>query len=195
MKTLFERAMRDLETDRLLIRAVRMDDLDAFGALIHVSFDAPFDADSYRDLVAFNALGDRVHAALRQPPYGDRGIVLKESQALVGAVGFVACLAPFDQLPSMGGTPDARFTPELGLFWALSPGHRGRGLATEAARAMIGYAFDELRLRRIVATTESDNAASIAVMRRLGMTIEHNPFPAPPWFQTVGILEARADHL
>jgi len=32
--------------------------------------------------------------------------------------------------------------------------------------------------------------ALIAVMRRIGMTIQHNPGPAPPWFQVVGILEA-----
>jgi hypothetical protein len=55
---------------------------------------------------------------------------------------------------------------------------------------MVRYAFDELNLRRIVATTEYDNTASVAVMRRIGMTIQHNPGPAPHWFQVVGILEA-----
>jgi RimJ/RimL family protein N-acetyltransferase len=41
---------------------------------------------------------------------------------------------------------------------------------------------------RIVATTQRSNAASIAVMRRLGMNVQENPDPDPPWFQVVGIL-------
>ena len=53
---------------------------------------------------------------------------------------------------------------------------------------MVSYAFDELDLRRIVATTEHENFRSIAVMLRLGMTIERNPRAEPDWFQTVGVL-------
>ena len=54
---------------------------------------------------------------------------------------------------------------------------------------MVAYAFAQLRLRRVVATTEHDNARSISVMRRLGMRIERNPLPEPAWFQSVGILD------
>jgi [ribosomal protein S5]-alanine N-acetyltransferase len=46
-------------------------------------------------------------------------------------------------------------------------------------------------LRRVVATTTYDNEASMGVMRKLGMRIERNPFPDPPWLQVVGILENR----
>jgi RimJ/RimL family protein N-acetyltransferase len=44
-------------------------------------------------------------------------------------------------------------------------------------------------LLRIVATTHDDNDASIRVMRKLGMLIERNPYPDPPWLQVVGVLE------
>ena len=101
-------------------------------------------------------------------------------------MGFVPCLAPFGLLPSFEPTPYE--TPEIGLYWALRPAHWGHGYATEAAAALVTYAFDRLRLRRIVATTEHDNNRSIAVMRRLGMHIERNPGPEPAWFQTVGVL-------
>jgi ribosomal-protein-alanine N-acetyltransferase len=57
---------------------------------------------------------------------------------------------------------------------------------------MVAYAFGQLRLRRIVATTEHDNARSIGVMRRLGMRLELNPLAEPAWFQTVGILDGPA---
>ena len=55
---------------------------------------------------------------------------------------------------------------------------------------MIDHGFAELGLARIVATTERDNLASIAVMRRLGMRVEQNPLPEPHWFQVVGWLDA-----
>jgi ribosomal-protein-alanine N-acetyltransferase len=45
-------------------------------------------------------------------------------------------------------------------------------------------------LQRVVATTTYNNAASIRVMQKLGMTIERNPLPDPPWFQVVGVLES-----
>jgi RimJ/RimL family protein N-acetyltransferase len=187
--------MRDLETDRLLIRALRPADRDAFAAIVDAAFGSPHSAAEYSDIVNYHALGDRVHDVLHQPPYGERAVVLKDSREVIALVGFVPCLRPFAQLPSFGGAPDARSTPEVGLFWAVAPEHRRHGIATEAARAMIAYAFDDLRLARIVATTDHDNPASIAVMRRLGMTIDRNPFPAPPWHQVVGFLAAAANRL
>jgi len=44
-------------------------------------------------------------ARLYQPPYGDRAIVLKQAGKLIGSVGFVPCLAPFGQLPSLHSSP------------------------------------------------------------------------------------------
>jgi RimJ/RimL family protein N-acetyltransferase len=127
---------------------------------------------------------------LYQPPLGERAVVLKDTGAFVGLVGLVPSFAPFGQLPGFGGSPHTLRTMEMGLFWAFSPAIQGRGYASEAAAALVDWAFDGLLLERLVATTEHDNAASIAVMRRLGMTIEVNPRPEPPWLQTVGVLRA-----
>jgi RimJ/RimL family protein N-acetyltransferase len=117
--------------------------------------------------------------------------VLKSSGELIGSVGLVQAMGPFGQLPhyqAMG--INHRFNmPEFGLFWALLMAHRGQGYATEAARAVLRFAFAELKIKRIIATTEYDNLASQAVMRRLGMKIERNSLPEPEWFQVVGILE------
>ena len=183
--------MRTLETPRLLIRPFTEDDLLDFAAIMHACFpDGPVHPVADRALLAYYALADRVQVRLRQPPYGDRAVILKQTATLIGAVGLVPCLAPFGQLPSRGRIEHARFTPEVGLFWAVAPEHRNRGYASEAATAFVGYAFDELQLEQIVATTEHDNAASIATMRRLGMTIERNPWPTPEWFQVVGTRHA-----
>jgi len=181
--------MRDLETTRLLIRSFGTADLDAYTRLLATSFDRPAGLDTLRDRLAYYELAERVLAELNQPPYGDRAVVLKETGQLIGAVGFVPSLGPFGRLPFFGGAAQAKFTPEVGLFWAVAPEYRRKGFATEAAGALVRYAFDQLSLRRVVATTEFGNTASVAVMRRIGMTIQHNPGSTPHWFQVVGILE------
>src|SRR5262249_48708453 len=119
--------------------------------------------------------------ALTQPPYGERGVELRETGELDGMVGLVPSMGPFAQLPGVAGEigDPARCRPEVGMFWSLAPRHRGRGYATEAARAVIEHGFGPLNLARIVATTERDNTASIAVMRRLGMRVVENPLPEP----------------
>ena len=122
-------------------------------------------------------------------PYGDRAVVVRSSGEMVGLVGLVPSLGPFGQLPSwpaLGG----RYTPEMGLFYMVAEAHRRQGIAAEAAAALVRYALDDLRLARVVATTERTNHASMGVMRRLGMRIEENPEPEPPWFQVVGLLTA-----
>jgi RimJ/RimL family protein N-acetyltransferase len=103
-------------------------------------------------------------------------------------VGLVPCVDVYGQLPGLGGQANALATAEVGLLWLIDGAHQGHGYASEAAQTLIDYAFGDMRLQRLIATTEYDNQASQAVMRKLGMTIEHNPFPDPPWLQVVGIL-------
>jgi RimJ/RimL family protein N-acetyltransferase len=57
------------------------------------------------------------------------------------------------------------------------------------AQAMIDFAFQRLRAKRLIATAEYDNAASLGVMRKLGMRGERNHFSDPPWLQVVSMLE------
>lgn len=57
------------------------------------------------------------------------------------------------------------------LAWILHPDHHGRGYATEAARAMMDYARAELGITRFIAHCDSENAASQAVMRKLGLRL------------------------
>lgn len=70
---------------------------------------------------------------------------------LVGSIGF-------------GRTPDDEL--ELG-YWIARP-HWGRGIATEAGRAVLAYARESLRLPRLVAGHFLDNPASGRVLEKLG---------------------------
>ena len=56
------------------------------------------------------------------------------------------------------------------IGWRYVPEAWGQGLASEAARALVGHGFDEMRLERIVAFAVTTNTASLAVMRRIGMS-------------------------
>jgi ribosomal-protein-alanine N-acetyltransferase len=171
-----------LESARLTVRELVAGDRAAVEELI---------GDDRERWLRWTALGYEQLAELRQPPYGERGVVLRESGRLVGLVGLVPSLGPFGLLPSWP-EPGPRFRPEVGLYWAVAPSHRRRGVASEAAAVLIGHAFAELHLARVVATTERENVASVGVMRRLGMRVVENPEPEPAWFQVVGVLDAGA---
>ncbi len=186
-----------LKTERLLVRPFVIDDLqdvhhilDVELAKVNWGHEETKAIDERRQWLQWTIMSYKQLAKLYQPPYGERAIVLKQTRQLIGAIGFVPCLAPFEQLPSPRSTEGLiLYTTEFGLYYALSPAYHRQGYATEAARAMTDYAFDTLKLKRIIATTTYDNDASMGVMRKLGMRIERNPYSDPPWFQVVGILE------
>lgn len=60
-------------------------------------------------------------------------------------------------------------TYEIG--WTIRKDMRGKGYATEAAKALMDYAFEELHAGIVQAHCDSRNQASEKVMRKLGMTL------------------------
>jgi [ribosomal protein S5]-alanine N-acetyltransferase len=189
-----------LETARLFVRPFMMEDLTGAHRILDVELrEADFGTDKMLTLaqrlewLKWAVLNYQQLAILHQPPYGDRAIVLKLNGELIGVCGFVPCLNAFEQLP--GFAPDglegkpSLYTTEFGLFYAISPAYQHQGYATEAAQALVEYAFQKLHLKRIIAETNYDNLGSMGVMRKLGMQIEKNPLSGPPWLQVVGMLE------
>lgn len=195
-----------LLTERLMIRPFGTDDLEPFHRISDLCFgdgtkvnDASA-IEANRRMLQWKVLNEEMLAQLYQPPYGDRAIVLRETNTVVGAVGYVPCLDRFEVIPALlplpsgeraGARGETRPTNslEFGLFWMIDPAHQHKGYASEAARAMIDYAFATLKLARVIATTEFNNVASQAVMRKLGMRLERNETGQPPWLQVVGVLE------
>jgi RimJ/RimL family protein N-acetyltransferase len=177
-----ETALPELRTMRLVIRPLVGSDEPACRAVL-----APGDDATFSRWLAFAMTAPAALADLCQPPYGERAIVLAATGAVVGLVGLVPSFGPFAQLE--GEPPGGPWTPDLGLYWALAPAHRGRGYATEAAAALSGHLFEALNPARLIATTERANVASQAVMRRLGMRMLENPHNEPAWLQVVGVLD------
>ena len=116
--------------------------------------------------------------------FGARGIFLRVPKQLVGLCGFHPWLWTASQKalfwPELFRVPEtpneyAYASFELSILYGLSNKHRGQGYATEAANALIEYAFDTLKVKRVFADTTRSNIASINVMNRVGMRITRHP--------------------
>jgi RimJ/RimL family protein N-acetyltransferase len=149
-----------LETERLVLRPFRSDDLDALAA-IH----------SNPEVARYNYWGPRSLEEVRAV------LARKVGEASVSAEGDRLSLAVF--LPDadevigdcvLHWTSDEHSQGEIGFLF--NPLYHGHGYATEAARAMLGLAFDGMRLHRVVGRLEARNAASARVLERLGMRRE-----------------------
>ena len=186
-----------IETTRLVIRPFIADDLRTIHRILDQTFGDGSKVDDAAALLErqswlqWSILSQEWLPKMYQPPYGDRAIVLKSSDELIGSVGYVPLLGVFEQIPELRTSAEfsGYATTEVGLFWVIDLQHQRQGYATEAAQAMIDHAFKQLRLKRILATTEYSNTASQGVMRKLGMKITRNPLPEPEWLQVVGLLE------
>ncbi|MCW3477067.1 GNAT family N-acetyltransferase [Limobrevibacterium gyesilva] len=60
--------------------------------------------------------------------------------------------------------------PEIEIGWRLQRSAWGQGFATEAARPVLQYAFATLKLPEVVAEIDPDNAGSLRVAEKLGLT-------------------------
>ena len=88
------------------------------------------------------------------------GLWVVEVPGVAEFIGFVGLSIP---------RLEAHFTPCVEAGWRLAVPHWGRGYATEAARAVLAFGFEDLALEEIVSYTTAANARSRAVMERIGM--------------------------
>jgi ribosomal-protein-alanine N-acetyltransferase len=178
-----------LETERLRIQEYTAEDLENRHRLMAEAFGESGSLEDTRQWLIWTLANYRELARLHQPPYGDYAIALRSSGEIIGSVGLVPLIVPWNSLLDPTPPPHYFTSPEFGLFWAVFPAHRARGYASEAGRAMLKFVFESLRARRVVATTEFENEASQQVMRKLGMKLLHNNSGDPFWCQIVGVLD------
>jgi ribosomal-protein-alanine N-acetyltransferase len=95
---------------------------------------------------------------LLEPDNGEQG----------GTQGSAAISSPEPAIGFCGLRPFGE-PPEIEILYGLRPEYWGRGLATEAAHAILDYGFKALGLARIYAGADPPNAASFRVMERIGM--------------------------
>jgi ribosomal-protein-alanine N-acetyltransferase len=65
------------------------------------------------------------------------------------------------------GKPDHEGTVEIG--YSVIPAYRNQGYASEAAQALVHWAFTQQGAKRIIAECSDDNAPSARILQKLGM--------------------------
>jgi len=142
--------MTELRTQRLLLRPFRPEDADAFVAFADDPAYRRFLAPGHptaAQLVANNVTVDRERA----PSWA----VCLDGQ-VVGSI-------------FLGIHSEDRLAE---LACLLSPALWGQGIVLEAGRAVLQYAFGELRIDKVFARADAANAASRRVMEKAGMQQE-----------------------
>jgi len=146
-------------TERLLLTPLGVEHLEAMRAMDadprvmrSINGGRPPEAEGHEQ-----RFRERVESWRAQRPLGVFAIHLREGERSVGDMLGVAMLKR-----------DPRFVEDVEVGWRLAHAHWGNGYATEAARALVDFAFEELRLARLISHSLAWNAASQAVMERLG---------------------------
>jgi RimJ/RimL family protein N-acetyltransferase len=152
--------LRQLETERLVLRRWNADDRVLFAALnadpeVMEFFPATLSS------AASDAMVDRIEAHFDEHAFGLWAIEPKINREFAGFLG----LWP--------ATFEAQFTPAVEVGWRLAKRYWGQGYATEGARAAMEDGFDRIGLSEIVSFTTATNLRSRRVMEKLGMA--HDP--------------------
>ena len=167
------RTLAPIQTARLALRPFRPDDLEdvyAYQSRLDVAQYLYWDA---RDRAQVREALDRT---CRETTFTEEGdwltfaVVWREAGAVVGEVG-LKLLSREDRQGETG--------------FIFNPEYQGRGLATEAAEAMLRLGFEDAGLHRIIGRCDARNEASARLMERLGMRREahfvHNEVVKGGW--------------
>jgi ribosomal-protein-alanine N-acetyltransferase len=147
-----------LITERLKLRAIQPEDLDVYHSRIFADPEVmrylPGGEPMPRERL--DGVMERSHGHWERHGYGVWIVCELATGELIGQCG----LRYLDEVS------------ETEVLYALARPFWGRGLATEATRAALQFAFDNTRLDRIIALAVPENIASRKVMEHVGMRYE-----------------------
>ena len=144
--------MSFIETERLALRTWMPGDAEAAFAIYGDSEVVRFVPGG---AIGQDAIPAWIETLMHASERADAGVwpaILKSERRIIGAFGLA---------PSPWGDTE--------LSWMLARGDWGHGYATEAVRAVIGYAFSQLHVRRIYAAVDLADARSVALAYRVGL--------------------------
>lgn len=143
--------MNKLETDRLIIRPTLMKDIDVIHEMLS-------DKDTMKFFVEGTYSKEKVREFVNrnQKEIHHFTVQLKSSKRIVGKISYNPWFA--------------KETKEIG--WIFFNTATNNGYCTEAAKAIIKYAFEVEKIHRLIATCDPRNLASSKVCNKLGMRLE-----------------------
>ena len=147
-----------LQTERLRIRHM-------------TTSDAAFMLEMLNDEAWLRCIGDRGVRTLIDA----RRYILDGPVEMVGRLGFGFHVVESKESGcpiGVAGLARRDFLDDDDIGYAFLPAYRGQGYAFEAAGAVLAHAEQDLGLKRIVATVRAGNAASIALLHKLGLRFE-----------------------
>lgn len=158
-----------MEAARLVLRRLVDEDLVPFLAYLNDPLVARYQTwESYTEEQAREVIEGQKSVEPGTPgQWFTFAVELKETGQLIGHV-------------ALSVKADEPRQAEIGFTFARA--HQGRGLAREAAEAVLDYAFGELGLHRVVAVTDCENGRSVALLERLGLRREGH-FVENIWFK------------
>jgi ribosomal-protein-alanine N-acetyltransferase len=172
-----------LETERLLFRRLTLDDLDALFVLYRDKETRQYFPDGADGTLTLAEPREEIEWFLNgHPDHPELGLwaaISKPNQQFIGRCG----LLPW--------TIDGR--AEVGGAYLLDKQYWRQGSGTEAAKALLRYGFERLRLSRLICLIHPDNQASREVARNIGMTLEKEMVDDAGSFLLFSISKRRAD--
>jgi RimJ/RimL family protein N-acetyltransferase len=148
-----------LETDRLILRGLRDEDLPEFLNYLNDPEVAKYQTwESYSESHAVDVINDQkqIHPGIPGRPF-TFGAEVKSTGVFIGHV--VLTIQEKDHKQA-----------EIGFTFARS--HHRQGYGKEAAMRVLGFAFEEMSLHRVFAITDCENLPSVALLSSLGMRRE-----------------------
>ncbi len=167
-----------LTTERLILRRLSMDDLDALAAIyadpdVRRFFpEGTLTREETREEIAW-----MLEVDYPKYGYGLWATVLRDTGALIGRCGLLPWPVTVSDRAALGlAAPEEQPTPgrrvEVEVAYLLAKEHWGRGLATEAARAIASFGFATLDVDRLICLVDEENDASLGVAAKIGMTVD-----------------------
>jgi RimJ/RimL family protein N-acetyltransferase len=149
----------DIQTERLILSVLMPDEIDALLAgdipYVEQAMGLRYPLDDPNRGVDLNWHLRSMRADSNQIPWRIRVIVERSSNTVIGSI-------------NGKGPPDDRGDFEIG--WGLNQDAQGKGYASEAAAAVVQWAFQQPGVCSVSATIPDDNIASQQVAQRLGFT-------------------------
>jgi len=146
-----------IETDRLIIRKMKMDDIDDIFCFTSdpemLKFTPMYDLSKNKE-----GLSQYIKKVLKNYKDGNPeywAVVYKKINKVIGIV-----------------TIDISSKHRGDIGYAICRKYWGKGFATEAAKAIIDFGFNTLGLKRIEGACDPRNIASVKVLKKLGMKYE-----------------------
>ena len=148
-----------LETSRLLLRHLVMDDLDELYAIYRDPEITKYIPDAPRSREeAQEELEWHMHGHPKYPELGLWATIHKETGKFIGRCG----LLPW----KIDGLQ------EVEVAYTIARAYWGQGLGGEAAQAILQYGFEKLNLSRLICLIDEENIASQKVAEKIGMRFE-----------------------